>query len=278
MEDKEYKFWKVYQNLIKDRKHNFVLLMKTVILKLSPIKNDNFKRNVKYTLEEYIMGIIEVITNNISWRKYNGKINGRILNNKHNEFIKLGVYKKLYEMNLKKYLRKNKKRFLKYLSIDSTFVENKNGIDGTGRNIYYKNKKGRKVTAIVDTKGIPLRICISPGNKHDCTIFKENKEIINNASMKNQYFMADKGYDSNEIREIIRSKGYIPIIPKRKRNNKDKSLKKNEIVKYKKRIIVENTFSWLRKNAKIDKIYEKTLKSYEGCLLLSVSILIYKRI
>ena len=159
----------------------------------------------------------------IQWRK----INGRILNNKHNQFIKIGIYNELYRVNLKKYLRKSKKKFLKYLSIDSSFIENKNGIDGLGRNIYYKNKKGRKITTIVDSKGIPINVCLSSGNIHDCTIFKENQNMIVKAQKKNAYFMADKGYDSDEIRNILREKGYVPIIPKRKSKNNKRSLKKN---------------------------------------------------
>jgi transposase len=272
------KFWKIYKSLIKDRKNNFVVLMKTIIQRLDIKKNMSYARNIKHSVEEYVAGIIEVLTNNISWRRYNGKINGRVLNNKHNEYVKLGVYDELYKINLKKYLRKNKKRFLKYLSMDSSFVENINGINKIGRNIYYKNKQGRKITAIVDSKGIPLNICLSEGNKHDCSIFKENEKMIEKASMKEQYFMADKGYDSKEIRKILKEKGYISIIPKRKNKKNKKSLNKNEIRKYKKRIIVENTFSWLKRNAKISKIYEKKLESYVGLLLLCISILIYKRI
>jgi len=36
---------------------------------LSPIKNDNYKRNIKYSIEDYIIGIIDVLKNNASWKK-----------------------------------------------------------------------------------------------------------------------------------------------------------------------------------------------------------------
>jgi len=38
---------------------------------------EKYKLNNKRTVKEYIYGIIEVINDNISWRKNNGKINGR---------------------------------------------------------------------------------------------------------------------------------------------------------------------------------------------------------
>ena len=134
-----------------------------------------------------------------------------------------------------------------------------------------------KVTAIVDSKGIPLNVCLSSGNKHDCTIFKENQNMIGKARGKDAYFMADKGYDSEEIRDILREKEYIPIIPKRRSKKNKRSLKRSEIKIYRKRIIVENSFAWLKRNAKIDKIYEKSEESYMALLLLSISMLIYKR-
>ena len=81
---------------------------------------------------------IEVLTNNVSWRKYNGKIDGRVLNNKHNDFVKIGVYDELYKTNLIKYLKRSNKKFRKSLSIDSSFIENRNGTNDLRRNIYYK--------------------------------------------------------------------------------------------------------------------------------------------
>lgn len=272
------KFRKIYKDLFKENKINFVQLMKNIVTKLETNKNNKYIRNKKYDIEEYITGIIEVISNNTSWRKYNGTIDGKILNNKHNYFIKLGVYEELYKVNLKKYLKKNK-RSTKELSMDSSFVQNKYGKEKLGRNIYYKNKRGRKITTIVDNKGIPLKVDITEGNRHDAKIaLKVLKELPTNKTKEEKYILADKGYDSKKIREIIKSKKYKPIISKRRyKNRKNRSLKKNEIKRYRKRIIVENFVAWIKMYPKIDKIYEKSLKSYKGLLLLAISIIIYKR-
>ena len=314
-----------------------------------------------------------MLSNNTSWRKYNGVIDGRVLNNKHNYYVKLGVYDELYKINLKKYLKKNKHTD-KYLSIDSTFIQNKYGTEKIGRNFYYKNKHGIKITPLVDSKGIPLKIDITEGNRHDAVIApklidklnmyqiddkkdkikgnnnkdgrqddkkdnnkdnkkdnkKDNNKDSNNDNKKDnkrytlankgydsnknknikkdnkndikinnkkdkgcdsnnkdnkkddkkdnkRYILADKGYDSNKIRTLIKQKNYTPIIAKRKYKNKNKSLKKYEIKIYKKRIIVENFFAWLKMFPKINKIYEKKIKSYNGLLLLAISIIVFKR-
>ena len=166
--------------------------------------------------------------------------------------------------------------------MDSTFIQNKNGKEKIGRNLFYKNKKGIKVTTIVDTKGVPIKVTINKGNRHDARIapkilnqLDENKDVN---IIKERYILADKGYDSKQIRKIIRSKKYKPIIGKRKNNKKkNKKLTKTELKIYKKRIIVENSFAWIRNYPKIDKLYEKTIKSYRGLLLLTISIIIFKK-
>ena len=68
------------------------------------------------------------------------------------------------------------------------------------------------------------------------------------------------------------------MIRKKYRGNKIRSLKTKEIKIYRKRIIVENLFAWLKAYPKINCIYEKTLESFRGLLLLGISILIYKRL
>jgi hypothetical protein len=257
------KFLKIYEKLLKNKQgNNLIDILENIINKLEPPKNESYKRNIKYSTKDYICGIIEVLSNNISWRKYNGKIDGRILNNKHNYYSKLGVYDELYKVNLDTYLKSNKE-YSKYLSMDSSFISNKNGINKLGRNIYYKNKQGRKITAIVDSKGISINVHLISGNKHDCKITPvilnklENKDTNKNANKNTNknankntnkdtkkntkknanenaninitenkiYLLADKGYDRKKIREIIKNKNMIPIIAKRKYTNKSRSLK-----------------------------------------------------
>jgi len=86
------KFMKLYYKLFNN--HNcdsLIQIIENIIEKLESGKNKNYKKNVKYTTKEYICAIIEVLSNNISWRKYNGKIDGRVLNNKHNYYVKIGI-------------------------------------------------------------------------------------------------------------------------------------------------------------------------------------------
>jgi IS5 family transposase len=267
----------VYKKLLNNSSGNSLIdTMEQIISDLEKDKKKEYIRNIKYTTREYICEIIQVLSNSTSWRKHIGKIDGRVLNNKHNYYVKIGVYEKLHKLNLKTYLKKNINE-TKVLSLDSTFIPNKNGTEKIGRNTFYKSKKGIKLTTIVDSKGIPLKMCFNKGNRHDARIAPKILNKLDPNKTNNKYILADKGYDSKKIRRIIRSKNYKPIIARRKTNKKQKLLTKREKRIYKKRIIVENSFSWIRMFAKIDRYYEKTLKSFNGLILLAFSIIIFKR-
>ena len=92
-----------------------------------------------------------------------------------------------------------------------------------------------KIHAKVDALGNLLKIIITPGQQHDST---QAKELLN--QVFNANILADRGYDSDEIRHQIKEQNCVAIIPS----------KSNRIVKithdkhlYKDRNAVECFFS-----------------------------------
>ena len=57
-----------------------------------------------------------------------------------------------------------------------------------------------KIHAVVDALGNPLKFKLTPGQRHDIT---QAPELISDA--KNASIIADKGYDSDTLRDQIRS-------------------------------------------------------------------------
>jgi len=74
---------------------------------------------------KYFKEILYVLQNRICWSHYNGPINYKVLNNKHNEYVKKGYYNKLYELVLNNYFKKVYMSVLKYQSTDTSFIFNK---------------------------------------------------------------------------------------------------------------------------------------------------------
>lgn len=285
-----------FKNLLSDPVNFLIDEIITCVTILSPIKDDFYKRNVKYTLKDYVIGIIDVVKNYTSWNKYNGSMNGNTLRKKNNEWLKLGVYDLVYENSLKKYLKTTRKtEELKYQSIDSTFVEDINGCkDAAYNNVYRRRKnessKGIKITSITTTNGIPLSINVDSGNKYDSTLLPDainkltikcNTKKYQNHNRYKQYFLADSGYDSKKNYNLLIKKGYNTIIIQNKRNILDKNklriLNEKQKKIYKKRNIIENYHSWIKKFPKIKSLYERNINNYKGLLLIAVSIIINRR-
>jgi transposase len=124
-----------------------------------------------------------------------------------------------------------------------------------------------KIHMAVDAYGLPIQFEITGGEVHDCKIAPDffNKLPISN------YKIADKGYDSEELRELIRQKSSIPVIP-RKDNSKIGNADMDWSL-YKYRHLVENVFARLKHFRAIATRYDKLKRNYESMLALACGYL-----
>ena len=87
---------------------------------------------------------------------------------------------------------------------------------GSLYSIYQNNTK---IYMIVESYGLPLAFELTGGEVHDAKIAPALLQKV----LVGHYIIADRGYDSEAIRSIIRDKGAIPVNP-RKRNSKKVTL------------------------------------------------------
>ena len=134
-----------------------------------------------------------------------------------------------------------------------------------------KRVKGRKRHILVDTLGLLLiaRVLTADVQDRDGAkiLFSEIKEQMPRLSL----IWADGGYRGKLIEWVaVQCLWVLEIV---KRND---SLK--QFVVLPKRWIVERTFSWLNRNRRLSKDYERKIESSEAWLYLSMSILMLKRL
>jgi len=247
------------------------------------------RSNYKYTDKLFIGCILYITLNNSSWISFIGPIPGKQVHKRFKEYIKMNCFGKLFKNSIKEYLcTKNMEQpNNNIISIDTSTIHNKNCIELKHKNPYLKNKKCAKISAFVDNLGSPISISISDSNKHDCKLFiNDFDNVVNNKDINkklNKPFLvlADKRYDTKEIRKIIRKSKMNCIIPFNKRNTKDKSkikiLNEKENKIYKKRIKVEHFFGIIKRYPKINNVYEKTLDSYLNLVLFVSSMILINR-
>ncbi len=124
-----------------------------------------------------------------------------------------------------------------------------------------------KIHIAVDAYGLPIEFDLTGGEVHDS---KAAPELIARLPFAD-YMIADKGYDSEEIREIIREKGSTPRIP-RKKNSKTGNGDMDWCL-YKYRHLVENVFARLKHFRAIATRYDKLKRNYASMLAMACSYL-----
>ena len=124
-----------------------------------------------------------------------------------------------------------------------------------------------KIHLCCDADGYPLDFKVTGGEVHDSQVAGELIEMIGQAD----YFIADKGYDSEVIRDKARSNGMIPIVPKRA--NAKKPNPDFDRYLYKLRHLVENMFARLKHFRSIATRYEKLARNFKSMLYLASTII-----
>jgi transposase len=124
-----------------------------------------------------------------------------------------------------------------------------------------------KIHMVVDGFGLPIEFEITGGEVHDCKIAPE---LIDKLPVSD-YVIADKGYDSKELREIIRNKSSIPIIPRKSNSTIGNSDVDWSL--YKHRHLVENIFARLKHFRSIATRYDKLKRNFASMLALACSYL-----
>ena len=123
-----------------------------------------------------------------------------------------------------------------------------------------------KLHALCDALGNPVRLILTPGNVADCTQAEPLLKNIGTASV-----LADKGYDTDAIVQLISDKGAIVVIPP----------KANRIIQrlcdfalYRERNLVERFFNKIKHYRAVATRYAKRGRNYMAFVSL-VSVMLW---
>ncbi len=122
-----------------------------------------------------------------------------------------------------------------------------------------------KIHVKVDALGNPLQFIVTPGQQHDVT---QAKELLKNE--KNCNVLADKGYDSKDIRNFLENHNCTVIIPSR---SNSKSFHKYDKILYKERHSVECFFSKMKHYRRVFSRFDKMKRNFIAFLSFVAGIL-----
>ena len=181
--------------------------------KLKPILLDSGiydKPNLRMTFE----GILYRIRVGCQWRELPPDFgNWNSIFKRFNDWSKKGKLKLVFKIL-------SRDPDLEWLFVDGSIVKAHQNSSGAAKNFEVGNHgigksvagNTSKIHLVVDSSGNPIDFEVTGGEVHDV---KVAPELIARLPVAD-YSIADKGYDSDLLREQIKSKKSIPIIPKKK--------------------------------------------------------------
>lgn len=129
-----------------------------------------------------------------------------------------------------------------------------------------------KLHVAADAHGNPVDLEITGGDVHDAKIADLIIEKIGEA----EHLIADKGYDSDKIRDCAKNAGMNPVIP-RKSNSKKQNPEFDSYL-YTLRHKVENLFARLKHFRSIATRFEKLARNFKSIAFLACSFIWLKLI
>lgn len=132
-----------------------------------------------------------------------------------------------------------------------------------------KRGKGSKLVVLVSSKGVPLGVQIAAASVAETALAEPTLKELNDLAVDDGFrvppiVIADKGYDSDSLRDTFASYG-IKLLAPHRRNRKRASRNDGRMMRrYKHRWIVERTFGWFHNFRRLVTRYDRTLRAFRA--------------
>ena len=152
---------------------------------------------------------------------------GSTAHDRFQEWVEAGVFLTLWEAGLMAYDDLEGIDW-SWLSMDGCMTKAPLGGKKTGKNPTDRAKKGVKRSLLVEAEGIPVGLAVDGANRPDMKMVEETLESIpverpEPTAEEPQGLCLDKGYDYDEVREIVEEFGFTAHIRRAERRRRRSS-------------------------------------------------------
>ena len=147
----------------------------------------------------------------------------------------------------------------------------------TGPSPVDRGRAGSKYHLLVDASGLPLAYSLTGGNRNDVTQlipFLEGvppvRGMVGRPRRRPGSLIADRGYDHDKYRRLLRERGIRPMIARRQTRH-GSGLGRQ-------RWVVERTFAWLRNFKRLLVRFERRADIHRALLALGCCLVCYRRL
>ncbi len=169
-------------------------------------------------------------------------------------------------------------------SIDSKACPAPLGGEETGKNPTDRGKQGSKIHLLVDEQGAPLSLHVTGANEHDK--WSADDLIISivverpDPQQVEQHLCADKGYDYEDVHQVVAQEQYVCHIKHRRRRNEpvvEECPIPGELRYPARRWVVERTLGWLCKRRSLKVRWCKKRDNWIALLQLACAHILLTR-
>ena len=148
-----------------------------------------------------------------------------------------------------------------------------------GKNPTDRGKIGAKRSLLTEGGGVPIGLAVEGANRHDCKMVRETIESIPvkrpaPTPAMPQGMCLDKGYDYDEVRDVLAEFGFTAHI--RARGEEAKALQPDAGFRAR-RWVVERTHSWMNRFRRVLIRWDKKVCNYLGFLHLACAYITFKQ-
>lgn len=148
----------------------------------------------------------------------------------------------------------------------------------SGPNPTDRAKSGVKRSVLTEGHGVPIGLAIAGANRQDMKMIQETSErmVVNRPKptrKKKLNMWLDKGYDYQEVRDVLREFGFTAHI--RTRGEEVQAIQQ-EAGKRARRWVVERTHSWLNRFRRILIRWDKKPETYLAFLHFACALIAFR--
>jgi transposase len=149
-----------------------------------------------------------------------------------------------------------------------------------------KRGKGTKWMVVVDGRGIPLGDHLCSASPSEVRLAEQTLAAIRvsrrhhpgRPRQKPLRVIADKGYDSDALRQRLRRRGILLIAPHRSNRRRTPPQDGRVLRRYKRRWTVERTFAWLGNFRRLVVRYDRSLSIYRAFFHIACFMIVLRRV
>jgi transposase len=223
--------------------------------------------------------ILFVLRTGCQWQALNatGLCSSSAAHRRFQEWCAAGVFAKLWASGLREYDARKGIEW-SWQAMDGTMTTAPLGGAKSGPNPTDRAKGGVKRSLLCEGQGVPIGLAVEGANRHDMKLVAPTLESIpvkrpEPTRGSPQGLCLDKGYDDDDVRELVHEFGYTAHI---RALGKEAQALKREVGFKARRWVVERTHSWMNRFRRILIRWEKNVEHYVALLHLVCAIITFR--